>query len=84
MTPAATRNYLLFQAKRRLVPTLNNIAGMAAVEKHLVARQRKPLVLAEPHLWQRAQADGGRLGSTRPRPFDRTLPRRARLRPLHV
>ena len=36
MTTVSTRDYLLFQAKRRLVPTVNNIPGMGMIEKRLV------------------------------------------------
>jgi hypothetical protein len=39
MTTVNHRDYLLFQAKRRLVPTVNNIPGMGLVEKRLVAHQ---------------------------------------------
>jgi cytochrome P450 len=48
MTNVNTRDYLLFQAKRRLVPTVNNIPGMGLVEKRLVAHHWKERVLAEP------------------------------------
>jgi cytochrome P450 len=48
MTTVNTRDYLLFQAKRRLVPTINNFPGMGLVEKRLVAHQWEPRVLADP------------------------------------
>jgi cytochrome P450 len=48
MATVNTSDYLLFQAKRRLVPTLNNIPGMGLVEKRLVAHQWEQRVLAEP------------------------------------
>src|ERR1700730_19264735 len=48
MTTLNTRDYLLFQAMRRLVPTVNNLPGMGLVEKRLVAHQWEQRVLAEP------------------------------------
>ncbi|MDX1889019.1 cytochrome P450 [Mycolicibacterium sp. 050158] len=48
MATISTSEYLLDQAKRRLVPTLNNIPGMGAIEKRLRARDFKQFVLAEP------------------------------------
>jgi hypothetical protein len=48
MTTVNARNYLLFRAKRRLVPTVNNIAGMGLVEKRLMAHQWEQRVLADP------------------------------------
>src|ERR1700737_5003764 len=48
MTTVNPRDYLLFQAKRRLVPTVNNLPGMGLVEKRLVAHQWEQRVLAEP------------------------------------
>jgi cytochrome P450 len=43
-----TSDYLLFQAKRRLVPTVNNIPGMGLVEKRLLAHQWEQWALADP------------------------------------
>jgi cytochrome P450 len=48
MTPTSTPRYLLDQARRRFTPTLNNIPGMGAVEKRLLAHEFKPKVLAQP------------------------------------
>ncbi|MET0450613.1 MAG: cytochrome P450 [Mycobacterium sp.] len=48
MTTISTPEYLLDQAKRRLVPTLNTIPGMGLVEKRLRAHQFKQYALAEP------------------------------------
>jgi len=48
MATVNTRNYLLFQAKRRLAPTVNNIPGMGLVEKRMVAHQWQQSVLADP------------------------------------
>ena len=46
MAAINTRDYLLFQAKRRLVPTLNNLPGMGLAEKRLVAHHWKQRVPA--------------------------------------
>ena len=48
MAPISTPHYLLNQARRRFTPTLNNIPGMGAVEKRLLAHEFKPRVLAQP------------------------------------
>jgi cytochrome P450 len=48
MTSVSTRHYLLDQAKRRLVPTLNNAPGMGMIEKRLLAHQWPHKVWAEP------------------------------------
>jgi len=48
MTPISTPHYLLDQARRRFSPTLNNIPGMAAIEKRLLAHEWKTKMLAEP------------------------------------
>ena len=39
MPTISTKDYLLDQAKRRLIPTVNNIPGMGALEKRLLARE---------------------------------------------
>ena len=41
-------HYLLDRARRRFTPTLNNIPGMGAVEKRVLAHHWKTKVLAEP------------------------------------
>jgi cytochrome P450 len=43
-----TSDYLVDQAKRRLIPTLNNMPGLGAVEKRLRQHDFKQFVLAEP------------------------------------
>ncbi|GFG76681.1 cytochrome P450 [Mycobacterium botniense] len=48
MATISTPRYLLDQAKRRFTPTLNNIPGMGAIEKRLLAHEWKTKVLAEP------------------------------------
>jgi cytochrome P450 len=48
MATISTRDYLLDQAKRRLTPTLNNMPGMGAIEKRLLAHDWKTTLLAEP------------------------------------
>ena len=48
MATISTLEYLLDQAKRRLVPTLNNLPGLGALEKRLLAHEWKPITLAEP------------------------------------
>ena len=48
MATVNTSDYLLFQAKRRLVPTVNNIPGMGLVEKRLLAHQWEQWALADP------------------------------------
>ena len=48
MAPTSTPRYLLGQAGRRFTPTLNNIPGMGAAEKRLLAHEFKPKVLAQP------------------------------------
>ena len=48
MATISTPEYLLDQAKRRLVPTLNNLPGLGALEKRLLAHEWKPITLAEP------------------------------------
>ena len=48
MATISTPEYLLDQAKRRLVPTLNTIPGMGFVEKRLRVHQFKQFVMAEP------------------------------------
>jgi cytochrome P450 len=48
MATISTQEYLLDQAKRRLVPTLNNMPGLGVVEKRLLAHEWKQIVLAEP------------------------------------
>jgi cytochrome P450 len=44
----STPEYLLDQAKRRLIPTLNNMPGLGAVEKWLLDQEWKQFTLAEP------------------------------------
>jgi cytochrome P450 len=48
MAAISTPNYLLDQARRRFVPTLNNMVGMATLERELLARRWKTITLAEP------------------------------------
>ena len=48
MATVSTSRYLIDQARRRFMPTVNNIPGMGAVEKRLLAQEFKPKVLAEP------------------------------------
>jgi len=48
MATINTRDYLLDQAKRRLIPTVNNIPGMGIVEKKLREREWKQFKLADP------------------------------------
>lgn len=48
MTSIDPRRSRLERARRRYVPTLNNIPGMGAVEQRLLARDWKPKMLAEP------------------------------------
>ncbi|BBU23680.1 cytochrome P450 [Mycobacterium xenopi] len=48
MATISTPHYLLDQARRRFTPTLNNIPGMGAIEKRLLAHEWKTKVLAEP------------------------------------
>jgi len=48
MATISTPKYLLDQAQRRFVPTVNTIPGMGAIEKRLVAHDWKKIVLAEP------------------------------------
>ncbi|MBS4727020.1 cytochrome P450 [Mycobacterium sp. SM1] len=48
MGTISTPKYLLDQARRRFTPTLNNIPGMGAIEKRLLAHRWKTKVLAEP------------------------------------
>ncbi len=48
MTSISTPRYRLDRARRRLTPTLNNIPGMGALEKRLLAHDFKPKMLAEP------------------------------------
>ncbi|MDP9168792.1 MAG: cytochrome P450 [Actinomycetota bacterium] len=48
MATISTPEYLLDRAKRRLIPTLNNMPGMAAIEKRLRGREWKQFTLAEP------------------------------------
>jgi cytochrome P450 len=48
MPTISTKDYLLDQAKRRLIPTVNNIPGMGALEKRLLERDWKQITLAEP------------------------------------
>src|ERR1700736_6136261 len=48
MATISTRDYLLDQARRRLVPTINNMPGMGLIEKQLLDREFKEIVLAEP------------------------------------
>ncbi len=48
MATISTPEYLLDQAKRRLVPTVNNLPGLGALEKRLLAHEWKPIMLAEP------------------------------------
>ncbi|BBY54394.1 cytochrome P450 [Mycobacterium koreense] len=43
-----TPQYLLDRARRRLTPTLNNLPGMGALEKRLLAHRWKPKTLADP------------------------------------
>jgi cytochrome P450 len=48
MTTISTPHYLLGQAKRRLVPTLNTIPGMGIVENRLKAHDWKTKAFTEP------------------------------------
>jgi cytochrome P450 len=48
MPTISTKDYLLDQAKRRLIPTINNIPGMGALEKRLAERDWNQITLAEP------------------------------------
>jgi cytochrome P450 len=48
MATISTSEYLLDQAKRRLIPTLNNIPGMGIVEKRLREREWPQFTLAQP------------------------------------
>ncbi len=48
MATISTPDYLLDQAKRRLIPTLNNIPGMGIVEKRLRERRWAEFTFAEP------------------------------------
>src|SRR4051794_26058856 len=48
MATISTPEYLLDQAKRRLIPTLNNMPGMGVIEKRLRGREWKQFALAEP------------------------------------
>ena len=48
MTTVSTPHYLLEQAKRRLIPTVNNIPGMGALEKRLLKVNWKTRTLADP------------------------------------
>ncbi|MGH3632778.1 cytochrome P450 [Mycobacterium sp.] len=48
MTTISTPRYLLGQAKRRLVPTVNTIPGMGILEKRLLTVDWKQKTLAEP------------------------------------
>ena len=48
MATISTPEYLLDQAKRRLVPTVNNLPGLGALEKRLLVHEWKPIMLAEP------------------------------------
>ena len=47
MATISTPEYLLDQAKRRLAPTLNNLPGLGAVEKRLLAHDWKQQVMVE-------------------------------------
>lgn len=47
MSTISTPEYLLDQAKRRLAPTLNNLPGLGAVEKRLLAHDWKQQVMVE-------------------------------------
>jgi hypothetical protein len=48
MATISTPEYLLDQAKRRLLRTVNTIPGMGAIEKRLLAHDWKQKVLADP------------------------------------
>jgi cytochrome P450 len=48
MATISTPQYLLDQARRRLLPTINTIPGMGAIEKRLLRHDWKQIVLAEP------------------------------------
>lgn len=48
MATVDTPHYLLEQAKRRLIPTLNNIPGMSLIEKRLLSVDWKQKTLADP------------------------------------
>jgi cytochrome P450 len=48
MATISTPQYLLDQARRRLVPTVNTIPGMGAIEKRLLAYDWDQKMLAEP------------------------------------
>jgi cytochrome P450 len=48
MTAISTPRYVLDQARRRFKPTLNNLPGMGAVQKRVLAHPWKTKVLAEP------------------------------------
>ena len=48
MAPVSTPHYLLDQARRRYIPTLNNIPGMGVIERRVLAHEWRQKVLAEP------------------------------------
>jgi cytochrome P450 len=48
MPTISTKDYLLDQARRRVIPTLNNMPGMGTIEKRLRGREWKQFALAEP------------------------------------
>jgi cytochrome P450 len=48
MPPISTRQYVLDRARRRFIPTLNNIPGMGMLAKQELAHEWKQKVLAEP------------------------------------
>ena len=48
MPTISTKDYLLDQARRRAIPTLNNLPGMGVIEKRLRDREWKQFALAEP------------------------------------
>lgn len=48
MATISARDYLLDQAKRRLIPTVNNMPGLGIVEKKLREREWQQFTLADP------------------------------------
>ena len=48
MATISTTDYLLDQAKRRLIPTVNTIPGMGLIEKRLLTVDWTQRALAEP------------------------------------
>ncbi|HZA09725.1 cytochrome P450 [Mycobacterium sp.] len=48
MAAISTPEYLFDQARRRFVPTINNLPGMGMVERRLLNREFKQITLADP------------------------------------